>query len=98
MRTLADLKRNASKYTWTMTKNTWGAGKLIGLKRTVARTQTNSIAFFTDVSKSGVSWLEWPKAKDITITPLENGAFNLHIENKDDAQECILDYRLEVIE
>lgn len=71
MKTLADLKRNATKYSWEMYFNSWAGGylkqghKLYGLRRKVVMADTVKMGF---ESPTGVSYLEWPKASELSIT------------------------------
>ena len=75
MKTLADLKRQASNYTLEMYFNSWATKdgflpvghKLYGLRREVGKLQTNRMAFKSPTD-SGLSWLEFPKASELTIT------------------------------
>lgn len=72
MKSLAQLKREAKNYTWEQKFNSWCGGtlneshKLFGLKRKIIKQQTNAIQF------EGESWLEWPRANELTfISDLE---------------------------
>ena len=104
MKTLADLKRQASNYTWEMVWNSWFGGaltpdkKFYGLRRTVGKLQSNSLAFNTDTSKSGLSWLDWPKSKDLLIEEKKDelGCYWVKI-NPEDPKDCKITYVLRPI-
>ena len=102
MKTLADLKRDAVNYTWEMVYNSWFGGaltpdkKFYGLRRTVGKVQSNSLAFNTDISKSGLSWLDWPKAKELRIEEKPDGVYYIKIDPDDD-KECHITYILRPI-
>ena len=88
MNSLAQLKREAKKYYWTMEVNTLfpDGGKLIGLKRKIEHVQSNSIKF-----ENG-SWLDWPKASQLTIVK-NNGKLGIRIN----FEEFYMFYNLELI-
>lgn len=74
MKTLADLKRNAINYTWEMYYNSGFGGylkpgdKFYGLRRKVLKVQSNSLSLQSPLDINKPSWLEWPKATELTIT------------------------------
>ncbi len=100
MRTIADLKRQATNYTWEMVWNSWFGGplqpvhKFYGLKREVGKVQSNSLAFN---SPNGLSWLDWPKSSETLIEempgPSNKGCYYLKICPKDE-KDCKLTYIL----
>ena len=67
MESLAQLKREAKNYTWKQVFNSWTGGelkyghKLFGLDRKIIKQQSNALQF------DGGSWLEWPKASELTF-------------------------------
>lgn len=70
MKTLAELRRHAKNFQWSMIKNSWAETILPELKcfRDVAEVTTKYIAFYTP--KNGVheiSYINLPKAKDLRI-------------------------------
>lgn len=94
MKTLADLKRNADKYLWSVNFNSWF--KEIALHqrefRSVAIKQSNSIGFATIIKgENKISWMDWPKASELEIEPINNWFDNSYrvtitrkIENRPD--------------
>lgn len=85
MKTLADLKRNAANYKWSLIVNSWfgEVPEFQQVFRKVGRVRTSDFSLLTN--KDGVvkeSWINWPKAKELTITQLETG--NYHVEMKFD--------------
>lgn len=71
MKTLADLKREAKNYTWEMYFSSCVGGylkhghKFYGLPRKLVMTDTVKMGF---ESITGVSYLGWPKASELSIT------------------------------
>ena len=70
MKTLADLKRNAHKYQWQLTKNSWyeNIPEFQAVPRKVATVQSSKFSLLT--IKNGVeseSWIDFPKAGELTI-------------------------------
>lgn len=112
MKTLADLKREAKNYTWEMYYNSLFGGylqpkhKFYGLQRRVNKIQSNSLAFEYKESKSGLSWLDWPKASELSITNkicvggqekiAGHGEYIVSITPEDE-KECTLYYHLRPI-
>lgn len=108
MKTLADLKREAKNYTWEMYYNSWFGGylkpgqKFYGLQRKVLKTQSNSLRLESPTSNGG-SWLDWPKASELTITDkvfaggqektADHGEYILTITPPDE-KECTIYYHL----
>lgn len=110
MKTLADLKREAKNYTWEMYFNSWGGGylkpgaKLYGLHRKVVSADTVKLGF---ESPTGVSYLEWPKASELSITDqvctggqvkqAGHGEYIVSI-NPANEQGCIIHYHLRPVQ
>lgn len=70
MKTLADLKRNANKFQWSLIKNSWFGAipehqlgfRDVGTMKTIEFSLlTNKNGELTD------SWIEWPKASELTM-------------------------------
>jgi len=75
MKTLSDLKRNASKYEWKLVKNSWydGIPEHQLAWRPVGRVQSNRFTLWTDKDGSKCeSWVDFPKASELHIEPLCN--------------------------
>jgi hypothetical protein len=72
MKTLSDLKRNAKLYTWKLIYNSWyPVAPHQSHPRKVARIQGDKFSLQTlHNGKASESWLDWPKAKDLSIVPL----------------------------
>lgn len=70
MKTLADIKREANKYEWSLTSNSWyqSVPEFQSAWRKVSRLQSNRLALKTlkDGTESD-SWIDFPKASEITI-------------------------------
>ena len=108
MKTLSDLKREANNYTWEMYYNSWFGGylqpghKFYGKQRKVLKVQSNSLCFEIEGQKTG-SWLDWPKARELTITDkvfaggqektAGHGEYIICI-NPADERECTIYYHL----
>lgn len=70
MKTLADLKRDASKYQWSLIKNSWydGIPEYQLAFRDVGRVQGSKFSLWTNKDGSLCeSWVDFPKASDLTI-------------------------------
>lgn len=110
MKTLADLKREAKKYTWEMYFNSWGGGylksgdKMFCLRRKVVVADTVKLGF---ESPTGVSYLDWPKASELAITDqvvtggqvkeAGHGEFIVSVTPKDE-RGCKIYYHLRPVE
>jgi len=99
MKNLADLKRNANRFKWSMVSNSWfnQVPEFLNQFRTVSRLQTQRIAFNT--IKDGMareSWTDFPKAKNLEIVALDNGDYHLTFKG-DNEKDCTLVYLLKPI-
>lgn len=70
MKTLADIKRDAAKYEWSLTANSWykSVPEFQSAYRRVSRLQGSKFALATikDGQESD-SWIDFPKASEITL-------------------------------
>jgi hypothetical protein len=83
--TLSDLKKDAHKYTWTITAHPYWH-KSFGVPREIKHVQSNAVQF------SDTSWLCWPKASECCFfmsdgylcfsVDLGNGAMTYQLEQK----------------
>lgn len=82
MKTLADLKRNAANYKWELMHNSWfpNSNKL-KYPRIVTMTDSVKIGLGTVMEDGEVktSYLEWPKAKELTIVDHGNNRWGVII-------------------
>ncbi len=90
MRTLADFKRAlVPGSVWEFYHS--GTGKT----RTspVYKLQTNSVAFASaDADSTHLSWLEWPKAKDVSFVTQTDGRVSIRIKNPAFGPDSYLQY------
>jgi hypothetical protein len=82
MKTLSDLKKTAHKYEWLLTHNSWYStpGVASDQWRTVSAVLTNKMSLNTLIN--GVikqSWIDFPKASELTIKHLGLNAYELTI-------------------
>ena len=95
MKNLAELKRNAQKYTFEMFYHHWEGGilpdnhKFKNFKRKVKILQTNAIMF------EGNSWLYFTKAKDFKFTDGESLIVMTVALNTDGTE--VMKYKLRLI-
>jgi len=83
MKTLADLKRNAKNYVWSLKENSWfkQIPQFQRDWRSVSIVQSTKMAF--DTNKDGIktqSWMDFPKASELQIIPLGNDMFTIIIK------------------
>ncbi len=88
MKTLADLKRNCVNYEFKLCENSWFKQLPVFQKeyRKVGRVQSNRFTLLTDKNGNGElieSWLDFPKASEIQLIPLNDSQYCLIIK-----QEC----------
>ena len=106
MKTLADLKRNANKYTWALTKNSWyeTIPDFQAQPRKVATIQSSKFSLLT--LKNGVeseSWIDWPKAGELEIKHYGLSVYDITIKRElqsyadGSKQYHIMKYRLSPI-
>lgn len=82
MKTLKDLKSNANKFKWSLIKNSWyqSVPDFQKSPRKVGQVLTNKFSLIT--IKNGVeseSWLDFPKAKELSINKFDNGVYEITI-------------------
>ncbi len=72
MKTLADIKRRAQPGVWMTltafeTRGTRIPHKFLNVSRVVHAAQSNGIYLSATMSDPSPSWLDWPKASEVTI-------------------------------
>ena len=83
MKTLADLKRNANKFQWSLVKNSWFDGIPEHQKayRDIGTVQTQRFTLLTNKDGELIeSWMDWPKANELTIIPVVAHGVNMGYE------------------
>lgn len=106
MKTLADLKRDATKYEWSLTSNSWfkEIPAFQKASRRVALVQSNKMAFKTiKDGKETLSWIDFPKASELFICCEETqqllGVIIIMITRKcGDRPDHVMTYMLNKIE
>lgn len=77
MKTLSDLKKNASLYEWELISNSWfkELPKFQRTFRKVGRTLSSKFSLLTDKNNDGKlieSWIDFPKASELQILKMTN--------------------------
>lgn len=99
MKNLAQLKLNAHRFKWSMLKNSWfdSVPEFLSDFRPVSRVLTQKIAFITIKNgESRESWTDFPKAKNLSIVPLDNGDYIVEFIGETD-KHCSLTYLLKPV-
>jgi hypothetical protein len=80
MKTLADLKRNAHLYLWSLKENSWfkQVPTFQAAYRKVGRVQSSKLSLWTDKGNQLTeSWIDFPSAKELEIVSLNENEFRL---------------------
>ena len=90
MKTLKDLKQTAHKYTWSLTSNSWyqNVPSRQAEPRRVGRVATQRMTLLT--TKNGEtqeSWLDFPKASELSINHYGLSKYKLTITRPIDNRE-----------
>lgn len=100
MKTLADLKRDAQNYEWSMIHNSWftNTNNLKSFRKVACK---NNVGLgFETIRSNGekaISYLDWPKAKELHITKIDNESYHVMIASLCRDKEHVILYELKLI-
>jgi hypothetical protein len=101
MKTLADLKRNATNYVWSLKENSWFKQVPQHQRdyRKVGRLLSNKLSFITNINgEQKESWIDFPKATEMQLTPINDDMYCLIIKRDcGDKPPHIMIYELKAI-